>query len=102
MAEEVKMEGKQERKKLSYEQLENVARQLSQDNQRLYRQLNDIQVGNAFKVLDFLFKVVENAKEFSPEFIVTCTSEIQRAINDMLTPKAEKKEESKEESKTEE
>ena len=46
--------------KLSYEQLENVAHQLSEQNRQLYAKLQELQVDNMFKRLDYLFKVVEN------------------------------------------
>ena len=54
--------------KLSYEQLENVAHQLSEQNRQLYAKLQEMQVSNMFKRLDYLFKVVENTGVFSIDF----------------------------------
>ena len=47
--------------KMSYEQLENVAHQLSEQSRQLYAKLQEANMANMFKRLDYLFKVVENA-----------------------------------------
>ena len=46
--------------KMSYEQLENVAHQLSEQAKQLYMKLQAANMSNMFKRLDYLFKVVEN------------------------------------------
>lgn len=71
---EVKASGSE---KLSYEQLENVAHQLSEQNRQLYAKLQEMQVSNMFKRLDYLFKVVENTGAFSLEFHTKCVEEIE-------------------------
>lgn len=63
-------------KKLSYEELENVARQLSEQSERLYMQLQEVNMHNTFKRLDYLFKVLENDITFDDEFVEKCTKEI--------------------------
>ena len=63
--------------KLSYEQLENVAHQLSEQNRQLYAKLQELQVDNMFKRLDYLFKVVENTGVFSIDFHTRCVEEIE-------------------------
>ena len=63
--------------KLSYEQLENVAHQLSEQNRQLYAKLQEMQVDNMFKRLDYLFKVVENTGVFSIDFHTRCVEEIE-------------------------
>lgn len=63
--------------KMSYEELENVAAQLSQQSQQLYARLQQAEMSNMFKRLDFLFKVVENAHAFSEEFVANCVKEIE-------------------------
>ena len=63
--------------KLSYEQLENVAHQLSEQNRQLYAKLQEMQVSNMFKRLDYLFKVVENTGVFSIDFHTKCVEEIE-------------------------
>ena len=61
-------EVKQE-KKLSYEELENVAN-------NLYVRLQQADMANMFKRLDYLFKVVENVDNFPQEFTKHCVEEI--------------------------
>ena len=63
--------------KLSYEQLENVAHQLSEQNRQLYAKLQEMQVSNMFKRLDYLFIVVENTGVFSIDFHTRCVEEIE-------------------------
>lgn len=63
-------------KKLSYEELENVANQLSKQSEQLYMKLQESNMYNTFKRLDYLFKVVENEMSFDNEFVEKCTKEI--------------------------
>lgn len=66
-----------ENKKMSYEQLEGVAHQLSEQVKQLYNQLQQANLNNMFKRLDYLFKVVENTEKFSPAFSEACIKEIE-------------------------
>lgn len=70
----------QERKKLSYEELENVAKQISEQNRMLIQKLNEQNNFNIFKRLDYLFKVVEFSVNFKQEFVDKCTDEIEQMI----------------------
>lgn len=76
------MEEKNE--KLSYEQLEGICHQLSEQNRQMYQRMSEMDLENAFKRLGYLFKVVENSKNFPPDFTGECTQEI---INLMTLPK---------------
>ena len=71
------MEEQKENKKkaqLSYEELNNVARQLSEQNRQLQQMLQNTQ--NVFRRLDYLFRVVE-VKDFIPDdFKEACAKEI--------------------------
>lgn len=64
--------------KLSYEQLENIAHQLSEQNRMLYQKLEESNYANAFKRLDYLFKVVEmkSMGVFATDFMENCAKEI--------------------------
>ena len=78
--------------KLSYEQLENIAHQLSEQAKQLYAKLQEANMVNMFKRLDYLFKVVENAHAFNEEFVAKCVSEIE----DLMTvPETEEETEDK-------
>ena len=63
--------------KMSYEQLENVAHQLSEQAKQLYTQLQAANMTNMFKRLDYLFKVVENGHVFNQDFLDKCIAEIE-------------------------
>jgi len=77
MAKEVK-EAKEE--KMSYEELNNIAHQLSEQSKKLYTQLQETNMTNAFKRLDYLFKVLEFSDYFLPEFVATSAAEISTII----------------------
>ena len=77
------MEEKKETKKLSYEELENVCHQLSEQSQTLYRKLQEANMTNMFKRLDYLFAVVENEVAFPEDFVKKCVDEI---ITSMTIP----------------
>lgn len=66
--------------KMSYEELEQVAAQLSQQAQQLYARLQQAEMSNMFKRLDLLFKVVESAHAFNPEFVAKCVKEIEEIM----------------------
>lgn len=63
--------------KMSYEQLENIAHQLSEQAKQLYAKLQEANMNNAFKRLDYLFKVLDYREVFSTEFYVKCVEEIE-------------------------
>ena len=80
--------------KMSYEQLENVAHQLSEQNRQLFAKLQELNMANMFKRLDYLFKVVENGHMFKQDFLEKCIADIEEI---MTVP-----EEAEEDIKTEE
>lgn len=82
-----------ENEKMSYEQLENVAHQLSEQVRQLYAKLQEANLENMFKRLDYLFRVVENAHSFSVDFVNKCTSEIESLMT-LPDPEEEVKENS--------
>lgn len=84
--------------KLSYEQLENVAHQLSEQTKQLYMKLQAANMSNMFKRLDYLFKVVENGHMFKQDFLEKCITEIEEI---MTVPEETDKEEETPDIKTE-
>lgn len=76
--------------KMSYEQLENVAHQLSEQNRQLFAKLQELNMANVFKRLDYLFKVVENGRMFKQDFLEKCIAEIESL---MTVPEQEEKSE---------
>ena len=86
--------------KMSYEQLEQIAHQLSEQARQLYNQLQKSNMTNMFKRLDYLFKVVENGHMFKQDFLEKCIAEIEEL---MTVPEVEEdnKEEEISDTKTE-
>ena len=78
--------------KMSYEQLEQVAHQLSEQARQLYSQLQQSNMTNMFKRLDYLFKVVENGHMFKQDFLEKCIAEIE----ELMTVPEETEEDNKE------
>ncbi len=84
--------------KMSYEQLENVAHQLSEQAKQLYAKLQAANMSNMFKRLDYLFKVIEHGHMFKPDFLEKCIAEIE----DFMTIPEEDNKEEVSDTKTEE
>lgn len=78
--------------KLSYEELENVARQLSEQSRNLYQKLQEANMINVFKRLDYLFKVIENTQAFDAEFVAKCKGEV---VELMTMPESTEQDDSK-------
>ncbi len=76
--------------KMSYEQLENIAHQLSEQNRQLFAKLQEQNMANIFKRLDYLFKVVENGHIFKQDFLEKCIAEIESL---MTVPEQEERSE---------
>lgn len=89
-------------KKLSYEDLENVchqlsaqAQQLNTQNQQLRMALNEANLTNLYKKLDYLFEVINRDNPYlSVDFKKQCASEIETL---MTAPEQSDVEDNKEE-----
>lgn len=69
-----------QREKLSYEELENIAHQLSDQSKKLAKDLQTANMSNVLKRLDYLFKIVELEKQFDEDFVNDCKAEIKGMI----------------------
>ena len=74
--------------KMSYEQLEGIAHQLSEQNRQLFAKLQELNMTNVFKRLDYLFKVIENGHMFEQDFLKKCIAEVESL---MTVPEQEEK-----------
>ena len=74
--------------KISYEQLEGIAHQLSEQNRQLFAKLQELNMTNVFKRLDYLFKVIENSHMFKQDFLEKCIAEVESL---MTVPEQEEK-----------
>ena len=68
------------KEKLSYEQLEEVARQMEGQLRQVYAKLQEANMNNLFKRLDFLFKVLETEHMFQLGFVQKCADEIKSIL----------------------
>ena len=76
-----------ESKKLTYEQLNQAAQQISQqaealfkENQQLKQTLNKISIQNSYTELGFRFKVIEFSNMFHKEFVDKIIEEIEETM----------------------
>ena len=94
---EVKMKA-QEPRKLSYEELENVVhqmseqgRQLSTQNQQLRQMLQESDLTNFYKRLDYLWQIINSDTPYiSEEFRQKCGEEYMNMITPPEQPEEEK------------
>lgn len=74
--------------KLNYEQLEGIAHQLSEQGEKLYKEnmelrkaLEQANLTNLFKRLDYLFRIVEQDNQYlTDEFKTKCGAEIEQMM----------------------
>lgn len=99
---EEKKEQNQATKKLSYEDLENAARQIAaqldavaKENRQLKSTIQQLQLGNLYTELGFRFKVLEHPEFFDENFITQCVNNIVEVMTPQ--PESDNKEEPKEE-----
>lgn len=65
-----------EEKKLSYEELVNVCNQITEQNRQLVMRLQEANVSNTFKRLEFLFSVMYHSEKLPKDFVDKCAREI--------------------------
>ena len=82
------MEENKKKKTLTYEQLNEIANQLMQENMKLKQKCQELYMADTIKKLEFFFKVVESTYPFDKEFRDTCANEIK----ELMTLVQEKKE----------
>lgn len=75
--------------KMSYEQLENIAHQLSEQSRSLAGKLQEANLNNLFRRLDYLFLAVQNSNKFKVSFVNECIDEIQALLTVTENPKVE-------------
>lgn len=71
-----------EKKKLTYEQLNEIANQLMQENMKLKQKCQELYMVDTIKRLELLFKVTESTYPFNAEFRTACANE----IIELMTP----------------
>lgn len=66
--------------KLSYEELEKFAQELSQRNSQMEEYIKNNHTQEAIARLNYLFKVLEFAKHFSKEYVSKAVADIERIL----------------------
>lgn len=69
-----------EPKKLTYEELENVAKELYSRCAEMANELQTLRMDNGFKRLKYLFKVLKYYSLLDSEFVKKCANEIQEMM----------------------
>lgn len=80
-------------KKYSYEELNNICHQLSEENEALVMRLKERAIEQVFRRLDYLFAVINNSEKFGDkylEFVEKCKKEIVDLMTIPEQPKEEK------------
>lgn len=68
------------KKTFTEEEVKNLIQGLKSQNNQLMYQLQNLNMQNVFKRLDYLFKVVENECSFPQDFVTKCIDEIQEIM----------------------
>ena len=72
---------KVEEKKLSYEQVTEIANQLHTQNQKMIARIRELEFTLNQVRLEYLFAVVNNSEKFPAEFAEMCVKEIVRVLS---------------------
>lgn len=67
--------------KISYEDLQKLAAQLSQQNDFYRRKLEQVDIQSFSMRLNYLFEILKNAKFFDESFVEKCAGEIVELMN---------------------
>ena len=85
------MEEKEIKKeKLTYEELNNVCHQLREQNNVLFQHLQEANLTNAFRRLDYLFAVLDKSDFFPEKFVEKCAHEIVEMLTIPEKPEEDK------------
>lgn len=72
---------KEEMKKISYEQLNEIANQLHNQNHQLMNRVRELEITLNRVRLEYLFAVVKHSDKFPQEFVNMCTEDIVMALS---------------------
>jgi len=70
------MEENKKEKKFTYEELEGICSQLSEQNRILLSRINKDEQEEFHKWLNYLFRVLENSDKFDSKFVQECVANI--------------------------
>lgn len=82
---------KEKKQKLSYDELNNAALQLAEQNRKLYQEVQRLNTAGVIKRLEFLFDVLKYKDVFNVDFVNRTVAEIEEALT--IKPQEETQEE---------
>jgi len=82
---------KEKKQKLSYDELNNAALQLAEQNRKLYQEVQRLNTAGIIKRLEFLFDVLKYKDVFNVDFVNRTVAEIEEALT--IKPQEENQEE---------
>jgi hypothetical protein len=71
---------KEKKQKLSYDELNNAALQLAEQNRKLYQEVQRLNTAGIIKRLEFLFDVLKYKDVFNVDFVNRTVAEIEEAL----------------------
>lgn len=71
---------KEKKQKLSYDELNNAALQLAEQNRKLYQEVQRLNTAGVIKRLEFLFDVLKYKDVFNVDFVNRTVAEIEEAL----------------------
>lgn len=71
---------KEKKQKLSYDELNNAALQLAEQNRKLYQEVQRLNTAGVIKRLEFLFDVLKYKDVFNVGFVNRTVAEIEEAL----------------------
>ena len=71
---------KEEKKKLTYDELKTACDQLHQQNQYMAREMHKKASEELYKRIDYLFKVLEFSDKFNSNFVIKASEELEQIL----------------------
>ena len=84
---------KVEDKKISYEQLTEIANQLHNQNQQLISRVRELEITLNQVRIEYLFAVVKNSDKFPTDFVDMCVKDIVKVLSPVKKEEQNTKEE---------
>jgi len=72
--------------RLTYEQLSQVAAQLSQQNNQLRAQLKEIETARDLEIIRLLLDIIKNEGAFNTTFIDKCVDAVEDVVTTFIAP----------------
>ena len=93
----VEMNAQKEQKKLSYEELEQIANNLNKQCQQMYGKLQEAdRIISEFNEIGMLLSILEKSEHFSENFTARCSKKVEEIVTKALDSADKREENTKE------